>query len=54
VALPLMLFGFLFVTRRSYISLLWTTPAGVAMSLVALILLGVGWLWMRAMARVEI
>jgi Flp pilus assembly protein TadB/Mg-chelatase subunit ChlD len=54
IALPILLFAFLFLTRRPYVSLLWTTPPGLAMSALGLVLMVAGWFWMRAMCKVEI
>jgi Flp pilus assembly protein TadB/predicted secreted protein len=54
IALPILLFAFLFLTRRPYVSLLWTTTPGLVMSAFGLLLLVAGWFWMRAMSKVEI
>ncbi len=54
VALPLFLALFLFLTRRAYLSLLWTTPPGLVMSAGACVGMLVGWLWMRKLVDVEV
>jgi tight adherence protein B len=54
ILLPILLFAFLFLTRRPYVSLLWTTTPGLIMSALGLVLMVVGWLWMRALSKVEI
>jgi tight adherence protein B len=54
ILLPILLFAFLFLTRRPYVSLLWTTTPGLVMSAFGLVLLVAGWFWMRALSKVEI
>ncbi|MGZ4632260.1 MAG: VWA domain-containing protein, partial [Actinomycetes bacterium] len=54
VALPLGLFGLLFMTRRAYLSLLWTTPLGLVLLGIGVLGMGVGSLWMRKLIDVEV
>ncbi len=54
VALPVLIGLWLFLTSREYMRPLYTTPAGDAMLLGALVLLVLGALWMRKMIRVVI
>ena len=54
ISLPLLLGLFLFLTRRAYLSLLWTTSLGLVMSGIAVVGMVVGWLWMRKLVDVEI
>ena len=52
-ALPLLFAGYLAVVRPEYLSVLVSTPLGVAMSLIALTLLVGGAWWMRLLIRVD-
>lgn len=52
--LPIAVAGFLFLFRGSYFEPLYTTPMGRAMILAAAAGLGLGSLWMRRIARVEV
>ena len=54
IALPLLLTLFLFLTRRPYLSLLWTTTPGLVMSVLGAVGMVVGWLWMRKLSEVEV
>jgi Flp pilus assembly protein TadB/Mg-chelatase subunit ChlD len=54
IALPILLFCWLFLTRRVYISLLWTTNIGLIMSSFAVVAVTIGWFWMRKMVQVEV
>lgn len=54
VALPLGVFAFLAVFRRPYISLLWTEPLGIALLVGLVILMVIGWLWMRSIVRIKV
>ncbi len=53
-ALPLLIGGWLLVTDRGYLHLLYTTPAGLAMLCGAGVLFVIGVLWMRVLIRVEV
>lgn len=54
IALPLGVFGFLLVFRREYVSMLWTDPLGLAMLVVLVVLMVIGWLWMRGIVRIRV
>ncbi len=54
IALPILLFCWLFLSRRAYISLLWTTHIGLIMSSFAVVAVTIGWFWMRKMVQVEV
>lgn len=53
-ALPLALATWLFLTDRSYLSPLWTTPLGVLLVIGGAVLFVVGVFWMRAAVKVEV
>ena len=53
IALPVLIGGWLFLTDRTYMRPLYTTPAGIAMTAAAVVLIVIGALWMRAAAKVE-
>ncbi len=54
LALPVGVFAFLLVFRREYVSQLWTHPLGIAMLSALVILMVLGWLWMRAVVRIRV
>jgi tight adherence protein B len=54
VALPIVLGGWLFYSSRSYMQLLYTTTFGVIMLGGAIVLVGIGAFWMRALIKVEV
>jgi Flp pilus assembly protein TadB len=54
VALPIFVTGWLYMTRRSYIAVLWTTTVGIFMLIFAIVMIVAGAFWMRAMVRVEV
>lgn len=54
IALPILLGAFLFLTRGSYMRPLYTTPLGLAMMTTAVVLVGVGSVWMRNVVKVEV
>jgi tight adherence protein B len=45
---------YLLTVRPDYIKVLWEDPAGVALLVLAGILLGIGILWLRKAIRVEV
>ncbi len=53
VLMPILIFGFLFVTQRDYVATMWTTTAGLVMLGLAIVLILVGWLWARALGKVR-
>jgi tight adherence protein B len=54
VALPLGLAAWLYVSNREYVSLLWSTPLGWLMTVVALLGMAVGSFWMSKVVKVEV
>lgn len=54
LALPVGVFLFLLMFRREYVSQLWTHPLGIAMMIALVILMVVGWIWMRAVVRIRV
>jgi len=44
----------LFVFRRDYISVLWSTAAGLTMLLIIAVLVSAGWFWMRSVVRIKV
>lgn len=54
IGLPVFLFGFLYFSRRDYVQSLWTTATGGMLSVAAIALMVVGWVWMQRMIKVEV
>ncbi len=54
IALPVGVFGFLVLFRREYISQLWSHPLGITMLIALVLLMTVGWVWMRAVVRIRV
>lgn len=54
MALPIGIFAFLFLTRREYIQVLWTDPAGILILGIITINLFVGWKWMKKIVEIKI
>jgi len=54
IALPILVGAFLFVTRDSYMHPLYTTPLGLAMLAVGLVLVVAGTVWMRNVVKVVV
>jgi tight adherence protein B len=54
VGLPIFVAGWLFLVRRSYIRVLYTTTAGIVMLIFAIVMIVAGAFWMRAMIKVEV
>ena len=54
VALPILTGVWLFLTKRSYLAPLYTTPFGLVMLIGAGILLVLGALWMRSLMKMEV
>jgi tight adherence protein B len=46
--------GFLFLTRRDYISKLWSESIGIIAIIAAGVLSLIGWLWIRKVVRIEV
>ena len=54
VSLPIFIGGWLFLTRRSYVRVLYTTPVGFALLAFAVIMIVIGAWWMRKVIKVEV
>jgi Flp pilus assembly protein TadB len=54
VGLPIFVAGWLFLVRRSYIRVLYTTTAGIVLLIFAIVMIVAGAFWMRAMIKVEV
>jgi Flp pilus assembly protein TadB len=54
VSLPIGIGGWLFLTRRSYVAVLYTTTPGIIMLVFAVLMVVGGALWMRKMVKVEV
>jgi tight adherence protein B len=54
IALPFALAGWLLAVRRDYLSVLWTTSAGLTMLVGAGVLMAVGIVWMMRWMKVEV
>lgn len=54
IALPVLVGSFLFVIRDSYMRPLYTTPLGLTMMTVSVVLLVLGSVWMRNVVKVEV
>ena len=53
IGLPIVLFGFLALTRRDYIDFFWTSTLGLGALLTFLVIGVIGALWIRAIVRIE-
>jgi Flp pilus assembly protein TadB len=54
IGLPFVMAAWLLLTRRDYLSALWTSPLGLAMLLGAAVLMAVGVFWMARWVKVEV
>ncbi|HAN70189.1 MAG TPA: hypothetical protein DCQ36_01165, partial [Actinobacteria bacterium] len=54
MALPVGVFLFLLLFRREYVSQLWSSPLGIAMMVALVVLMLLGWVWMRAIVRIRV
>ena len=54
IALPIGIFSFLFLTRREYVKVFWTDPAGIFLLVVIGIALSIGWAWMKKIVEIKI
>lgn len=54
VALPILVGAWLFLTDRTYMRTLYTTPMGLLLFIGAIALLVIGTFWMRRMIRLEV
>lgn len=54
MVLPAAVFAFFFVTRRDYVAVFWTEPAGWVMLIGLVIILSIGAIWMQRMTKVDV
>jgi tight adherence protein B len=54
IALPLGIFLFLFLSRREYVKVFWTDPAGIILLIIIGISLSIGWAWMKKIVEIKI
>lgn len=54
MVLPVAVFAFFFVTRRDYVEVFWTEPAGWVMLTGLVLILGIGALWMQRMTKINV
>jgi tight adherence protein B len=54
IALPLGVAAFLLVFRREYIAVMWQTAFGLLMLGTIIVLMVVGWIWMRVIVRIKV
>jgi tight adherence protein B len=52
--LPVVFFLYLVLANPTYLRPLWTTPLGLVMMVLALLLLAVGAFWLRRVIKVEV
>jgi tight adherence protein B len=53
-AMPVVLAAFMFATRREYLRPLYTTPLGLMMLVVAVVMMAIGVFWMSRVVKVEV
>jgi tight adherence protein B len=53
-ALPILFAFYLVTTKRDYASLLWTTRTGLFMSVTAIAMLAVGFVWFKKIVRIDV
>jgi Flp pilus assembly protein TadB/Mg-chelatase subunit ChlD len=54
IALPILMAGWMFFVRRSYLTPLWTTPLGLLMLIGAVVLVVIGSFWISRWVKVEV
>ena len=54
MALPIGIFLFLFLTRREYVKVLYSTAPGLVMSMYVVSSLAIGWTWMKKIVEIKI
>jgi tight adherence protein B len=54
LALPVFITGFMLIFRPAYLRPLYTHPIGIAMSLIGILLVAVGGLWLSRLVKVEV
>jgi Flp pilus assembly protein TadB len=52
--LPVFVFAFFFLTRRNYVEVFWTKPAGMLMALALIAILIIGTIWMRSITKIRV
>ena len=54
LALPVAIGSYMFLVAKAYMKVLYTTPVGLLMLGVTVVLFGIGWVWMRRIIKVEL
>ena len=54
IALPVIMLAYQLLVNYAYVRLLWTTPLGLAMSVMTLVMMAIGIVWMRSIVRIEV
>jgi tight adherence protein B len=54
IGLPIVTAAWMFLVRREYLSVLWTTPTGLTLLLGAVVLMVIGSFWMSRWVKVEV
>ena len=54
MALPILIFAFLILTRREYVSVFWHKPLGILLLVVVTFNMSVGWAWMKKIVDIKI
>ena len=54
MVLPIGIFAFFFLTRREYVEVFWTEPAGWIMLGALALILGIGAVWMQRVTKIDI
>ena len=54
MVLPAVIFAFFFLTRREYVEVFWTEPAGWIMLGALALILGIGAIWMQRVTKIDI
>jgi tight adherence protein B len=54
LAIPTLFGMYEVLLRRSYVSVMWSNPIGIALMVATIVLMGVGFVWMRNVVNVEV
>lgn len=54
IALPILIFTFLYFTRKEYVEVLWTQPIGLIILFFIGILITIGWVWMKKVVNIKV
>jgi tight adherence protein B len=54
IGLPIVMGMWMFLVRREYLRVLWTTPTGLMMLIGAVVLMVIGSFWMSRWVKVEV